>query len=183
MLFLGFLIFIMLVIANIYFSVRLLQWLRIMILDGAISLPKKEQLAALVFIFLQGVVLSGLLLFNHLSKPMVVRKDQIYGTYRVDKTKFDKAEALWQYENFEIQIGRDHILRLYQLQPNRKIIDSAVFTFSEYFNAAHISLDLDSTRHHILSTNPTLFRKPFHFYYVFESRKFGNMFFKKVGNE
>jgi hypothetical protein len=179
----GFLIFIFLIIGNIYFAFRLIQWLREMLLPSRFLLPKKEQLAALGFIFLQGVVLLGLLLFNHLSKPMVVRKDQIYGTYRVDKTKFDTAEALWQYENFEIQIGRDHILRLYQLQPNRKIIDSAVFTFSEYFNAAHISLDLDSTRHHILSTNPTLFRKPFHFYYVFESRKFGNMFFEKVGNE
>jgi len=179
---LGFLFFIFIIIANAYFGYRILQWLRDMTLSKELLYPKKEQGIAVLVFSIQAALITGFVAFHYLNKPMRLKTDQIYGTYRVDKTKFDTAEGRWQFENFEIQIGRDHVLRLYQLQPNRKILDAMEFTFSQYFNAPHISLKIDSTRHHILSTNPTLYRKPFSFYYVFESRKFGNMFFEKVND-
>ena len=178
--FLGFLFFVFIIIANAYFGYRILQWLRDMTLSKQLLFPNKEQGMAVLLVSIQAVLITGFVAFHYFNKPMRLKTEQIYGTYRIDKSKFDKQQAAWQYENFELEIGRDHVLRLYQLQPSRQIIDSVEFTFSQYFNAPHISLNIDSTRHHILSTNPTLYRKPFSFYYVFESRKFGNMFFEKV---
>ena len=49
----------------------------------------------------------------------------------------------------------------------------------EYCNRK-LRIHSDSRNHHIIRDNPTLYRKYFNkFYYVFESEKFGNVFFKK----
>lgn len=124
---------------------------------------------------------SGLLfLIRPYFESMIVNEEDNYGVYKIDLEKFNPEQSRWQHDNFELEINRDHYLRLYKLKPERHIFDSVKYTFDEDALNKRVRLETDSTQHHIIAENPTLYRKPFnHFYYVFESSKYGNMFFEK----
>jgi hypothetical protein len=138
-----------------------------------------------MFIFLTGIFW----ILETFSRPMILTQKDIIGNYVIDKSKFPGKQADWQYENFKFTITEnEELIFKSRIYDNIWKSDTVKISYStgyydldkeEYCNRK-IRIDSDSTSHHIISDNPTLFRQNFgKFYYVFESEKFGNVFFKK----
>ena len=121
-------------------------------------------------------------------QPIVISNSDICGEYIIDRTKFEGKQAEWQYENFRYKITEsEELIFESKIYGNKWKSEKVKVSYSsgyydenkkEYCNRK-IRIHSDSTTHHIIKDNPTLFRKSFNFYYVFKSEKFGNVFFKK----
>jgi len=136
------------------------------------------------------ILLTGILWISEpFFKPMILTQQDIYGTYVIDKDRFPGKQADWQYENFRFKIT-DHNELIFEslIYDSKWKADTVKVSYSsgyydedkkEYCNQK-LRVHSDSTSHHIIRDNPTLYRQSFSgFYYVFESEKFGNVFFKK----
>ncbi len=116
------------------------------------------------------------------TTKMKVTKDKIYGEYVIDRNQFPGEQADWQYDNFKFKITKDNILHFsYKVSNDEYKTDLVSVKFLEHYYSDRLVIGKDSTRHHILVDNPTLYRGVWNFYYVFKSDKFGNVFFKKHG--
>lgn len=123
-----------------------------------------------------------------IMQPIIIKNSDIYGEYIIDKTKFGGRQAEWQYENFRYKITKNEELifesRVYGNKwktEKLKVSYSSGYYDDDKKNYCNrkIRIHSDSTNNHIIQDNPTLYRKSFNFYYVFKSKKFGNIFFKK----
>jgi len=144
-------------------------------------------LLAIWVLFILG---TGLLWFiEPYFRPMILTQKDIIGNYVIDKDKFPGKQADWQYENFRFTItDNDELIFESRIYENNWKVDTIKVSYSsgyydidkkEYCNRK-LRVHSDSTSHHIIRDNPTLYRQSFKgFYYVFESEKFGNVFFKK----
>ena len=119
---------------------------------------------------------------DHYRKPIRLTKQDIIGEYRIDKTFYPGKNANWQYKHFKFYItDKDSILFVIMKE---KGIPLAFYKHKINFSDGPPDLwkiIADST-HHILKSQPTLYRGHDKFYYVFHSEKYGNMFFRKKGN-
>ena len=159
-------------------------------LNDYFSSNKKFPIYLLLFGWVTFIGGSGILYLSQpYFKPVVLTNKDIYGSYVVDKSKFPGKQADWQYENFRFKITKtDTLIFEYKLYENKWKTEHIKLSYSsgyydldkeEYCNRK-LQVHSDSTNHHIIKDNPTLYRKKFgNFYYVFESEKFGNVFFKK----
>ena len=113
------------------------------------------------------------------SKKEIDTND-IYGEYVINKNKCAGKQADWQYEHYRFKITEDNKLHFFIFNNNKKLIKTIVKNI-EIKNGFSPHLDIKPTENdfHILRQNPTLYREVWSFYYVFESEKFGNMFFTK----
>ena len=122
----------------------------------------------------------GLYSFSNFWTKKELEKEDIYGEYIIDRTKFAGRQADWQYEHFRFEITKENGFIFYQTD-NDKIIRTfkGKVEFLEAYNRPRIVLHMDTTKHHIIVDKPTLYRQVWTFYYVFNSPKFGNVFFTK----
>lgn len=122
-------------------------------------------------------------------KPVILTNKDIYGTYVIDRDKFPGKQADWQYENIRFKLTEnDEMIFQTRIYKDNWKTEKVKISFStgyydfdleEYCNR-NLIVHSDSTNNHIIRDNPTLYRNSFgHFYYVFESEKYGNVFFKK----
>ncbi|MCU0327698.1 MAG: hypothetical protein MUE53_01800 [Chitinophagales bacterium] len=163
----------------------LLTWL-------ATYLKWKKHIALYVLMGFWGffLCLIGLIWITEpILKPSILTQKDLIGNYVIDKSKFPGKQADWQYENFKFTITEDDLL-IFKSKIYDTIwkIDTVKISYSsgyydldkrEYCNKK-IRIHSDSTNHHIIRDNPTLYRLTLgDFYYVFESEKFGNVFFRK----
>jgi hypothetical protein len=111
---------------------------------------------------------------------MNVSRDNIYGTYVIDRTRYAGKQADWQYDHFKFKIEQPDKFTFYVMEKDSLVaFYRAKIKFSERF-PRRIALELiDTPAHHIIAENPTLYREPYSFYYVFKSKKLGNVFFTK----
>ncbi|MFL9843052.1 hypothetical protein [Flavobacterium rhizosphaerae] len=124
------------------------------------------------------IVLSGI--FNFLRSKKVLSKDDYYGNYVIDKEIISGKQADWQYDHFRFEIKDNDSVYFYETDKN-KILQTyrgSISTVKPY-NSERLVLHMTQPTHHILSTNPTIYRSAWGFTLVFESPKFGNMFFVK----
>lgn len=153
---------------------------------GGIESSKSAGVGCLVVIGLVAVVISLGVIRSYLTDPMTIDKEDLYGTYVIDKSKFPGYNANWQYERMRFEIIKPNVFKFHHIY-NGKIIHThnGTFTFSpvNYYASPHIILKMNygdgEDTCHVLKANPTLYREPFSFYYVFESPLFGNIFFTK----
>lgn len=146
-------------------------------------------LRKVVFVKLLGLLWAGLALLvvvvgfvQVFTTKMKVTKGDIYGKYVIDKSKFPGEQAEWQYDNFKFEITKDNVFYFtYKNSSGEYETEVVPVEFLEHYYSDRLVIDKDSTRHHIIVDNPTLYRDVWTFYYVFESDKFGNVFFKKKG--
>lgn len=135
-------------------------------------------------------ILIALVYFLEWSlKPVILTTKDIYGTFVIDKDKFAGKQADWQYENIRFKITEKEEMifqtRIYKDNWKTEKVKVSFSTGYYYLNLKEycnrrLIIHSDSTNHHIIQNNPTLYRKNFsRFYYVFESEKYGNVFFKK----
>ena len=113
------------------------------------------------------------------------KQSDVYGEYIIDRTKFSGRQADWQYNHFRFEITKQNEFLFYQTD-NETIIktNKGKVKFLDGYKSARIVLQVDSPRHHIIEDKPTLYSNGKPFYYVFQSPKFGNVFFlqKDIGN-
>jgi hypothetical protein len=136
-------------------------------------------LIRLIWISVFALFCLGFIL-NILTSKMRVTKEDIYGEYVIDRDMFAGKQADWQYNHYRFKITEENKLYLFITNKERvvKTIVRNIDINSLYINA-HLDISPDESVHHILKDNPTLYRDTWSFYYVFESGKYGNMFFKK----
>lgn len=150
---------------------------------GVIWLFTRGKLALRVIQILWGFLL-GVFLLSWLVRAIGAKKEldqeDIYGEYIIDRSKYPGPQADWQYNHFRFEITPRHDFRLYLTEEARvtRTIAGRV-AFLEAYQQPRIIIQVDSPRYHLVATNPTLYRETRSFYYVFNSPKFGNVFFKK----
>lgn len=134
---------------------------------------------ALIWLPLAGLVLLGAVNWFFTAKKELRRED-IYGEYVIDRTKYPGRQADWQYNHFRFEITEQGRL-LFHVTEQARIVKTYVgrASFLEAYRQPRLVLQLEGPSHHIVSAAPTLYRTPFSFYYVFHSPKFGNVFFTK----
>ncbi|MBK6891834.1 MAG: hypothetical protein IPL81_05075 [Flavobacteriales bacterium] len=116
--------------------------------------------------------------------PIQPTRADIIGTYRIDRDMFPGLQADWQYEHYRILITDQDSVVL-EVLDHEKVIRR----FSRAFEQVPVSgllhyrwqftNDADSLTHHIIATEPVMYRQHSSYYYVFHSRRYGNMFFRK----
>lgn len=133
----------------------------------------------LLWIGIFGFVSLIIMIHFFIDKKELSRKD-IYGQYIIDRTKFPGAQADWQYDHFRLEITPQNKFFFYLAEKDKiiKVYQGNVI-FLESYTSPRIVLQVDTPRHHIINDKPTLYRNTWTFYYVFNSPKFGNVFFTK----
>ena len=146
-------------------------------------ISKKEIFGRILgIIWLTFLSLMILLWFiSFLNSKTELNQNDIYGDYVIDKTMFKGKQADWQYEHFKFTITKNNKMFFYIME-NGKIVKtiSGNIEFKKYYKSPRLVLNFKEPKFHILQQNPTLYRKNWSYYYVFESTKYGNMFFKKT---
>jgi hypothetical protein len=127
-----------------------------------------------------GLLILTLFLYNWLTSKKEIERSDIYGDYVIDRNKFSGFQADWQYEHFRYTILPNDSIYFYETD-GEKIIKTHKGTvkFLSSYQRPRLVLQIDTPRHHIIESYPTLYREPWSFYYVFNSEKFGNVFFTK----
>ncbi len=110
----------------------------------------------------------------------VLDKSDFYGEYVIDRNYFSGKQADWQYNNFRFEIKENDSIYFYVT--DGKIINETykgtITTLSPY-QSARLVIEMEKPIHHILTTNPTIYRELWDFFMVFNSPKFHNMYFRK----
>lgn len=127
-----------------------------------------------------GITVALTYIAYKLSAKVVLEKADYYGSYVIDRDFFPGRQADWQYDHFRFEIRPDDSLFFYVTEKERVLntIRGRIGTVSPY-GSARLVLTMAQPAHHIVADNPTTFRSSWRFYLVFDSRLFGNVFFKK----
>ena len=107
------------------------------------------------------------------------KREDIYGKYRIDKTKFPGRQANWQYAHYRFEITKNDSFLFYITDKERiiKTYRGKIMFVPEY--KARIVVLIDSPQCSLIESEPTLYRTRFTFYYVFHSARYNNVFFRK----
>lgn len=125
------------------------------------------------------LLVSFLYGFKVYHQKMTINKSDIYGSYIIDREKYKGKNADWQYNHYRFEITKDDEFVLYQID-NEKIVRvfKSKIEFIEGGSSPHIKI-INQDPHFLLGTEPTLYRNSWDFYYVFSSKSYSSMFFKK----
>ena len=124
-------------------------------------------------------IISGVI--QKLTAKTILEKKDFYGQYIVDRNYFPGKQADWQYNHFRFEIKDNDSIYFYVTQ-NERIVKSfygTITTLTSY-SSDRIIIRMQQPSHHILATNPTVYRSAWRFCLVFDSKKYGNMFFHKT---
>jgi hypothetical protein len=124
-------------------------------------------------------VISILLILGWLNSLTLVDKDKIVGIYEIDNEFYPGKNADWQKSHFRFQIKEDSTFILFS-----RLADKSEKQYIGKISWANEATEKWSVKmlnpHHVIDNHPVLYREKFGFYYVFRSKRFGNMFFRKV---
>jgi hypothetical protein len=137
------------------------------------------KILALVWIGILGLILS-ISIIHFLTGKKELDREDVYGEYIIDRSKFPGKQADWQYDHFRFEITRQNQFQ-FHLTDKEKIVKTykGKVTFLESYARPRIVVHVDTPAHHIIEERPTLFRTVWGFYYVFNSPRYGNVFFIK----
>jgi len=122
-----------------------------------------------------------LLVVGFINSPTTVDKEDIFGKYEIDKDMFKGNDANWQFQHFSFEINKNEEFVFFEYYDSGKIKSKhkGNVEFIEGYASPHLKLDHVEPKHQIVENEPLLVRNKWEFYYVFKSKKFGNVFFKK----
>ncbi|KOS07735.1 hypothetical protein AM493_18040 [Flavobacterium akiainvivens] len=147
-----------------------------------IWLTGKKIAGKLILYIIAGVIglvmVSAILRF--FTSKTVLDKDDYYGTYVIDRSYFSGKQANWQYNSFRFEIKENDSIYFYHTDGEKilKVYNGIISTVEPY-NSARLVIKMNKPTHHIIEGNPTTYRSAWSFYFVFNSEKFNNVFFKK----
>ena len=148
--------------------VGLLIWV---LVDG-VGKGWKSVLKRLFFILLMPVVFLGALRWNSKVKPA---RDDVIGVYQVDRDFYPGKQADWQYETYELEVTETHLIVRDSRASREWRYIVHWFADPEY----RWTFASEDPRHHLVAEGPAIYRERFGYYYVFRSRLYGNVFFRK----
>jgi hypothetical protein len=109
-------------------------------------------------------------------------KEDYYGSYIVNREFFKGKQTDWQYDNFRFEIKDNDSIYFY-VTDKEKILKTYRGTIKttdpSQYSSERLIINMEQPTHHILTSNPTTYRSAWHFYLVFHSPKFNNVYFKK----
>lgn len=110
----------------------------------------------------------------------VLDKNDFYGTYVIDRNYFPGKQSDWQYNNFRFEIKENDSIYFYVTNENitNETYKGKISTLTCY-ESERLIIKMEEPNHHILKTNPTIYRESWDFFLVFNSPKFSNMYFRK----
>jgi hypothetical protein len=149
----------------------LIGWL----IDSKKSLNKTTRLVLFLI-----TALIIILFARRINKKMELDRNDVYGEYIIDTTRFYGQQAKWQYNHYRFEIKRNNKI-VFHLTEKNKIVKTYIgnVEFLEGYIHPRIVIHFKDPVYHIVRENPTLYRDIWSFYYVFNSSEFGNVFFKK----
>lgn len=165
---------------NLFFILILVPATGILLLAWLVS--RQKAFGYILFLIWGGVV--GLVVFSTVMQKVfakkILDKDDYYGQYIIDRSYFPGKQADWQYNHFRFEIKENDSIYFYVTKGNEilETYKGAVNTLKPY-HSRRLEIMMEKPTHHIVSSNPTTYRSTWSFYLVFNSPKFGNMFFKK----
>lgn len=124
------------------------------------------------------VILSTIV--QTLTAKKVLKKEDYYGHYIINRDFFPGEQTDWQYENFRFEITETDSI-YFHITDKEKILKTyrgTIKTTTPY-HSERLIINMEQPTHHILTSNPTTYRSAWNFYLVFKSPKFYNVFFKK----
>jgi len=128
--------------------------------------------------------LISLLLLSFILRPLwekkILDKSDFYGKYVIDRNYFSGKQADWQYNHFQFEIKENDSIYFYVTEGKtiNKTYKGKIATLTPY-QSARLIVEMEKPTHHVLSTNPTIYREVWDFFMVFNSPKFNNMYFRK----
>ncbi len=124
------------------------------------------------------IILSFLI--KWLTSKTELNKKDYYGEYIINRNYFPGKQADWQYENFRFEIKNNDSIYFYLTNKENilKTYKGTISTIKPY-SSERLRIHMEQPTHHILSSNPTIYRSSWSFYLVFNSPKFNNVYFKK----
>lgn len=110
----------------------------------------------------------------------VLKKNDYYGKYIVNREYFKGEQADWQYNSFRFEITEQDSIIFYVTKGNR-ILQTyfGTITTTTPYASERLILNMQQPTHHIVTSNPTTYRNWRNFNLVFYSPKFNNVYFKK----
>ncbi|WEK20719.1 MAG: hypothetical protein P0Y49_06155 [Candidatus Pedobacter colombiensis] len=138
-----------------------------------------REILGLIWLGIIGLILIFVSI-QALTAKKVLKKKDFYGEYVINRSFFQGKQADWQYDNFHFEIKEDDSIYLYVTHKNTpvKTFSGSVRTVKNY-RSERLAINMQLPSHHIMECNPTIYRDTWSFYLVFNSPKFGNLFFKK----
>ena len=128
--------------------------------------------------------LISLLLLSFILRPLwekkILDKSDFYGEYVIDRNYFSGKQADWQYNHFRFEIKENDSIYFYVTEKEiiNKTYKGKISTLAPY-ESARLVIKMEKPTHHVLTTNPTIYREVWDFFMVFNSPKFNNMYFRK----
>lgn len=165
---------------NLFFVFILLP-LTLILLSTWLITSKKIVSKTLVLIWIGVlclVLVSGII--QWFTTKTELKKKDYYGEYIVNRKYFLGKQADWQYENFRFEIKENDSIYFYITDKEKtlKTYKGTISTVKPY-NSERLKIHMEQPTHHILSSDPTIYRSSWSFYLVFNSPKFNNVYFKK----
>ena len=116
-----------------------------------------------------------------LLKKIVLEKSDFYGEYTIDRNYFSGKQADWQYNSFRFEIKKNDSI-YFHVTNGEKINETykGIISTPAPYKSARLNLRINEPNHHVLKTNPTIYRESWSFFMVFESEKYNNMYFRKT---
>jgi len=165
---------------NLFFILIFLPLTLILLLTWLITKKKIfGKTLGVIFIGLFSLVfISGIM--QWLTAKTELKKKDYYGEYIIHRNYFPGKQADWQYENFRFEIKENDSIYFY-VTDKEKILTTYKGTISTVkpYNSERLKIHIEQPIHHILSSDPTIYRSSWNFYLVFNSPKFNNVYFKK----
>lgn len=121
-----------------------------------------------------------LFILSPLWEKKILDKSDFYGEYVIDRNYFPGKQADWQYNNFRFEIKENDSIYFYETSGEKinETYKGKISTLAQY-KSARLIIEMQKSTHHILTTNPTIYREVWDFFMVFNSPKFHNMYFRK----
>ncbi len=135
----------------------------------------------LAFVWISVVAITLVsIIAQKFNAKILLEKSDFYGSYTIDKTFFKGKQTDWQFDHFRFEIKENDSIYFYVT--NKEKIQQTfpgVITTLKPYSSERLVLNMAQPTHHILTSNPTIYRDNHDFYLVFNSPKFHNLFFAK----
>jgi len=115
-----------------------------------------------------------------LNAKILLEKKDFYGQYIIDRSFFPGKQSDWQYKHLSIDIKSNDSIYFYSIDDADLLTTyEGIITTIKPYRSERLIIHMTQPTHHVLTSNPTIYRGKKRFYLVFNSPKFGNVFFKK----
>ena len=143
--------------------------------SGLIKYAKSKSKKRLIILVIALVIFSiNYSIIRQFEKPIRLKKEEIVGEYKIDTDFYPGKNANWQYDNYSFEITNNDQFILKHSNGSELAFD---ITWS---SGPPFLWTIKNPKHQIINRQVTLYRSHYKFYYVFNSSKWGNMFFRKV---